>query len=856
MAFLPQSADDQGQNQNNLTPQVGSNQNQSAPPINPIQTANTANSPPPSASPMGAPAPSQKGSGRFTNLQKYVGANKGAGEQLTNQVQKGIEKNLSTFKQQSQKAEQTGQQGIQSGQQTLQTGQNLNQQMAAEDFTPQRAVEFAGNQDNVNQVGQFRTGQAVNEADLQAQNQMFGQANASLGQKVNEQGQAISTEANRIGFLKDLFGGRGKGAYTTGGSRLDNLLLQSNGQNLTNLQSNIQGQQSNVRDLQARAAAQGKTIEQVIADESRLAQDITGTTEANVGKFKTGLGGQVAGFNKDLEAGIKSGNTFIDFYNKAVTEDDFKKKYGISKKDYQFNKPLFDQFGLKSGQQTFNVFNNQDLNLGQVADIEGRRAQDWRDVATQQNVGEYDALARLRGIDRAQYELDKASDINKAGFKQKEGEASLQGRITKAQQDFLKDAQQRLVEGGTGWVEGVKGSGFVSAADYLANPDYYKRAQVQYSDGSGGNLGALRQFGSAALATNPGLAALTGPMGLSDPADITRSLNDVNSAIRQGTNIGVGGEGLGDLVSTLSGVGPLSQLSQSLFGGGGGNDTAKGKQYVNARTIGLGFDGIQNEERFAGAATGGALANYLASQGFSNYLTEGGVEQGSGAIQDQAREFGYRTNVQGPGVQQGFYNPMFERQAIEQAAATGGPVTREQIAELSRTGGTAAQQAARQALIDSNRYLTSDKEYGEIVKREQDAANKNLMTQAGNRLTDIYRDTDIYKNAINQASQPSFNPGDFLRLNPSIAAGAIAANAPRDAQQYAQNNAEFAKSAQGLDYQKYFNELQQQAAAQTQANIAKQVYGRNPGQGELNTTQASKSGPMTLDEILARMGRA
>jgi hypothetical protein len=845
MAFLAQSPDDQGQNQNNLTPQNNQGGQPMAPPVSPVQPIqggiNTGSE---ASAPMGAPAPTPKGSGRFTNLQKYVQANQGAGERTAAAVQKGIQKSLDPFQKQAGQVEQAGQQGIQSGQQTIQSGQAVNTQMSAPEFNAQRAVEFANQASNVERVGQFRTGQAVDEAALQKQNEAFQQANINLGGQVNTQGEAVGSEIGRIGLLKQAFGGQNKPGYSQGQSRLDNLLLQSNGQNIQSLQNQIQNEQSNVRNLQARAAAQGKSIEQVIADESKLAKDITGTTEANIGRFKTDLGGQVAGFNKDLEAGIKSGNTFIDFYNKAVTDDQFKSKYGISKKEYQFNKPLFEQFGLQSGQQTFNVFNNQDLNLGQVADIEARRAQDFRDVATQQNVAEYDALARLRGLEKAQYELDKASDINKAGFKQKEGAASLQGRIDKARTEFLDQAKNRLIEGGTGYVEGVKGAGYVSLADYLKNPDYYKRAQVQFNDGSGGNLNALQQYGSGLMGLGaPGLSLST---GIGDTRDVTNTINNVNSGIKQID----GGGALGNFLSIQGNV--LGEISRGLFGAGGGNDTGKGQQYVIGRTIGGGIYGDQTREGFEGAATGQALQNYLNSQGFGNYLTEGGVQQGSSQLEDMAREFGYRTNVQGEGVKQGFYNPMFERQAIEQAATQSGPLTREQIAEMSRTGGTASQQAARQGLIDQGRYLTSDKEFGEIQAREQATSDQALQAQINQDLKNRFQQSDAYKNRIAAADSRAVW-GGRSRFDMGIA-DQLAAQQARQV-----TDADAMAFGQGLtgdqSYMDFLNNLQTQQQADTQKRISGQVYGRNPGQGELNTTQVGKSGPLTAQEILSRMGR-
>ena len=723
MAFIQNQSDDGGENQNRLIGQQMPSQGQPAPTAQPEMPSQSPPSAPPvetSAAPQQSPAP-QRGSGRFTNLQKYVQANEGAGQRLATGATKQIERKLAPVKKEAAVQEQRSGQSIQQGQQALTQGQALQQQMAAPEFTPQRAVEFAGTQGNVERVGQFRTGQAIDERALEQQRQAFLQATANLGQRVDERGQQVGSEIGRINLLKEAFGGRNRDQYTTGQSRLDNLLLQAGPGNLQALQQNIQANRQNINELQAKAAAQGKSIQQVIADEASLAKGIQETTAANVERFKTGLGGQVGEFNRALEENLRQGNQFVDFYNQAITDAEFKNKYGISKKDYQFNRDLFGEFGLQRGQQTFNVFNNRDLNLGQVAEIEGRRAQDWRDVATGQNVSEYEALARLKGLTQPEFELAKASDINRAGYRQYEDERSLQGRINKAREDFLKKAETELIKGTTGWVEGVKGTGAVNLADYLRNPDYYNRAQVQFQRDEGSTYGD--NFSNLAQ------AALTLPLTLS-PA-----------------------------------------LIPGLFGGGG-QDYGKGEQYVTGRTIGGGVYGDRTEQGFLGATTGQALRDYLASQGFANYLTEQGVRSSAAGAEDLARQFGYRTSQRDDMTQEGFYNPMFERERFMQSLGlpTGlpgevstqivgrsGPMTaeealanrptqetpqqratREQIASATTTSSAAERAALRQELIDANRYLTSNPEYQEILAREQSRIGSGLERDLSQQVMNRY----------------------------------------------------------------------------------------------------------------------
>jgi hypothetical protein len=334
---------------------------------------------------------------------------------------------------------------------------------------------------------------------------------------------------------------------------------------------------------------------------------------------------------------------------------------------------------------------------------------------------------------------------------------------------------------------------------------------------------------------------------MTDPRGLTDAINQTGDALKN-----VSGP-LGDL--TGLGTDALSSISNSLFGNGSGNDTEKGKQYVQQRTIGSGFGQAGSEDSFQQAATGQALKDYLTSQGFNNYLTKGGVQQSSNTLQDMAKEMGYRNNTQGANTQEGYYNPMFEQRAVEQAASTNGPLTREQIASMSTTSGNKALADSRQNLIDKNKYLTSDQEYNEILNKEQGLANKNIDTQASNRLNDLYSNSSAYQSALSRATLEDQLAGQRRgEMDLGLNQAQVRSNIPKYAQDYAKTS-EFTNSEQGKQYQDYLNQLQEQSNKDIQSNIAKQVYGRSTGTNDQNATIAGASAPMTLEQILARMGR-
>lgn len=844
MAFIQNNPDDQGQNQSNLNNQMQQNSGAAQPtPISSPMTSLGGTAPGQSTPPV-SKVQQPKGSGRFTNLQKYVQANTGAGERLASSVNRQMEKGYRPFKAEANTQQQNVQTGLQQGQQAIQTGQGLNTQMSADTFTPEKAVEFINQGNNLAQVSAFRTGQGVDEAAIQKQKQAFEQATANLGQKVDERGQQVGTELGRINLLKEAFGGQNRGQYSAGSSRLDNLLLQAQPGNLQALNQNVFSNKENVQRLQQKAVEQGKTLEQVIADENALQTAIQGTTAANVDKFKTGLGNQVEGFNQGIESKIKTGNEFVDFYNKALTDQAFKDKYGMSKSDYKFNQDLWNKFGLQEGQQTFNVFNNADLNLGQVADIESRRAQDWRDVANQANVGQYSALAQLKGLTQPEYELTKASDINQEGYTLAQDQRGLQNRINQAKRDFMTNAANQLIAGSTQNVYDQSGTGYVSLADYLRNPDFYSRAQVVGTGGSG-NLDLLRSIGQIALA--PGLGGAIG----SDAA----AFDNTSTYLK---------DRLGGTLGTVASI-PLDiaeELHAGLsFGANRGRDAgdqSKDWKYVTQRSIGSGFTD-PSVASFLGSSTGQALQNYLANAGFTNYLTQGGTQQDVEGAEHAAKKFGYRTDAQSADTREGFYNPMFEERKILEAAGlspqqqqqaeastqvTGqsGPMsadealaaarnqaprlTREQIAGMATTSSDSQKAALRQKLIEGNKYLTSQPEMQEIINRE--LGGIDMMGQAKQTLADQYM----------QSLGGFVNRGGFTLNNSNP-------NMSQTEAEFAAKQA-YTKQPQSLgSFQDYLNNLagtEQQAALD---RASKQVYGT-----QLDRNLAGAPKALTTQQIL------
>ncbi len=372
-----------------------------------------------------------QGSGRFTNLKNYIGANQGAGERLAQGISKNIGQQTSESKGKAETQASAVREGIQSAQGKIGTGTGYKSQLEAPDFN---AEQFVADKDKLNEFGQFRTGTAIDQQGLQRGLGEAQQAGLGYQSQLQNVGQQVGTEQGRFGLLKDTFGGKSTYAnpYSAGQQRLDQLFLQSGGGNqIQNLQSGIRSDLNKAGQNLAQVDQYGNQITDVAGQAKTLAEQLQGKTNELETGYITGLEGQVAGVNTDRDAQQANYKKFF----KGITGQDVSQP---------LNQDILGESGLKVGQQTFNVLNDPNLTAEQVMKFDPRTAGSYKDIANQGNVNYYGALSKLAGIDGSKLNqvgqlIDPATGkiANAASFVQ--GENSLTGRIGAARAKLLGD---------------------------------------------------------------------------------------------------------------------------------------------------------------------------------------------------------------------------------------------------------------------------------------------------------------------------------------------------------------------------------------------------------------------------------
>lgn len=243
-----------------------------APPPSPMGAASAVPQQPvqPSA-PASAP---RQGSGRFTNIQKYIQANlpqqgqQGLGERIGEKIQtqasdvrKGIEQARGQFSQQLAPEQQRlagASQAIQSSIQTAQ--QNPNQ------LSPEMLQQF-----QMLREGTQQGPSEFNASPLQQQQQALAQQAAKT-----------RTEADRFGLLRQYFG---QPTYTRGQQRLDQLLLQASPGSLRQLQMGAQQASKGTEQALSGAQSEAQSALQQLAQQRMAAQQ---QAQEQLGTARTG----------------------------------------------------------------------------------------------------------------------------------------------------------------------------------------------------------------------------------------------------------------------------------------------------------------------------------------------------------------------------------------------------------------------------------------------------------------------------------------------------------------------------------------------------------------------------------------
>lgn len=326
-------------------------------------------------------------SGKFTNVQSFLGANQGAGNRMATNVSSNVSDKAASIRQGVQQAQTNFQQQATPEQQRLQQGQTLVSNAM------NNAQEFVKDPNQLQQFSQLRQGQVAqlqNPQDALAQQQQ-------QAQELQKTVQSGNTEEGRFGLLKQAFQGP---TYGKGAQRLDQLLLerdtQAPGQNM--LQQKLQAAYGNVdKDVSNELTGEQQQIKS-IQDLAKQRQD-----EINQGLGDIDKGGLIGGLASDLNKRIQAQNALYskdsvgDLQSRLAAISAGKDKYTDAsgqEKDVSLTQDELDRMGLKADQSIYNTNVSDYLNNAAIG-----RQFSKEEVANQDDYSKYNALQQLAGRD-------------------------------------------------------------------------------------------------------------------------------------------------------------------------------------------------------------------------------------------------------------------------------------------------------------------------------------------------------------------------------------------------------------------------------------------------------------------------
>ena len=431
----------------------------------------------PSAAPVQVTQQSSPASsGQFTNVQKYLNANKQAGQQVAQNVTQQVDKNLAQSKQEATDTARRIADQVRDANKAIDEGKGISTQLnqpaqaaigtakptppatapAATTVTPVTPVfnaqEFIKDEDNLKKLIQHQSGTAINSQQLKDDSNTNKTISDLLKSQAVTQDELTKTNEGRTGLIQQTFN---KPGYSSGLNRLDNTFLSGNKQGLQNIQAKTK-QELDSADRMAQKAdetvndVQGKTG--IIKQASDLGKTLRGQTKELSDNYIKQLDDQIKLVNQQREEEQAKGRAFAD------------QLVGKTQSDQALDQNLWDELKLKEGESTFNVFNN--LTPEQIFNFSKQQAEKTQDVATQADVDYYKALAmmqmgqlddkgKLVAPREDQLALSKASELEKA-LSAITGTNSVRTRLDDAQKSFITDAINNQIVG-TGFDRGSQG---------------------------------------------------------------------------------------------------------------------------------------------------------------------------------------------------------------------------------------------------------------------------------------------------------------------------------------------------------------------------------------------------------------
>lgn len=377
--------------------------------------------------------PQNQGSGRFTNLSKYMDANKGASENLGaragGQLNREFDKGQNQVSTQNQKIAE----GFQAGRTNLNQGQGYQTQLndIGQGLNSFQSLDNRGTFDTAGQQAQnlakdnnyttLASGSAFDQNAMQAQ-QTAAQGGAQNLLNTNQQNlQNLQTNQGRDQLLNTVIPKQG---YSAGQRSFDKLFLT--GDVLSGLNTNLQGKQTTAQGLLKNTSAQQGTLDTLTNDEANIVAGLTGQAKTNQDLFNTKFGNQQnitdvntarnARFN-ELKSALSSGG--------AISQEDMQ-LLGLD----QLNNTFVNENTTGGGKVgTYNLL--KDPSAVNKYITQGANANSVQDITTQGDFDTYKALQNLalgRDTGMLSGTSTLGSSINRVG--------DLAGDISKADQTF------------------------------------------------------------------------------------------------------------------------------------------------------------------------------------------------------------------------------------------------------------------------------------------------------------------------------------------------------------------------------------------------------------------------------------
>lgn len=410
MAYIPSEDEDQQSGMNVLTPagQSQSQIQQEQQNLQPQGSAAPATSQP-TAGQSNAASSGGKGSGTFTNLQKYMDANKPATQNIAKEVTKSSERQASQIGKQIQDQKSQFQQQVDANRARMQSAQNFaNQQIQQAGQQPVDQSAVTRFQNILNQPNQFNQASADYSG---IQNQVQNLQN--LSDRSNRQDA-------RMQLLRGAFGGD---RYTMGQQALDDFLVASSPtareqvaqapvSAFQNLQSQLQDARQSGEVSRAALSRDEAAMKDALRSGVDTAQDVLRSDlEARRNAIATSLGS-----GPQLRDAIASGNVSQELLDTLGLDDN--RLYGVDVNEYLTAAPTLEGIATQADLDRATALaqlegTNQDILLdpsqvGTYEQAEADQLQRLRDAVAQRK-GEYESeSAGTRGLIS---DLERANEL-------------------------------------------------------------------------------------------------------------------------------------------------------------------------------------------------------------------------------------------------------------------------------------------------------------------------------------------------------------------------------------------------------------------------------------------------------------